>query len=316
MSGQLDDAAADDIAVTRHRCAVCNARKVVQDFPQHAEGHHVLVTCRDCAGNAIPLSRGRRAHANASADAVQPTQAPRATTSRKRKRGSKEDYPLTRKKKARSGTNPKTPRQPRPKIAICRICIEEKPIEDFVKSPPKPKSNVPWWRAPPGDVPARCLDHLTVNNRQNKAGPVCRTCIGATLVASIDLKGPERLGCPDENCNMIWDSTDYVAKFLSNEEFAAYSEKLFETWSRTNRQLKQCINAECGKIALIETNTAGFPHVSWLPSFCAPMLIVIRSNVYTARCTTACHARPNGTPGRPAVNIAGQMLTMRSRRRS
>ena len=259
MSGQLgDETAARNIV--RHRCAVCNTRKPVDEFPEdEATRQPVLITCIECHDNT--MGRGRRdreAEPDTSVAATSRTPAPR-----KRKRASKEDYPQ-RRKKARPAAKTKEPRQPRAKVATCRICIEEKPVEEFIKTPPKPKAGVPWWRAPPGDVPPRCIEHLAVNNRKNKAGPVCRTCIGATLVASIDLKGPERLGCPDEHCTSIWDPTDYVSKFLSNEEFTAYSEKLFETWSRTNRQLKQCINPNCGKTALIENHTAGFPHVSIL----------------------------------------------------
>jgi hypothetical protein len=102
-----------------------------------------------------------------------------------------------------------------------------------------------------------------VNKKKNKAGPVCRACISASLVASIELKGAERLGCVDVDCQQIWDSTDYVSKYLSNEEFTAYSEKLFDTWTKVNRQLKQCMNEECAQTVLIETNTAGYPHVSF-----------------------------------------------------
>jgi hypothetical protein len=157
-------------------------------------------------------------------------------------------------------SKPRRAREPTPSIATCRICIEEKPIEDFIKAPAKIKAGTPWWNIPIGDVPLRCADHLVVS-KKNKAGPICRTCIGATLVASIDIKGPEGLGCPDETCNMVWDSTDYVSKYLTADEYNAYSDKLFDTWKKVNKQLKQCVNPECRKLALIEQNTAGYPHV-------------------------------------------------------
>lgn len=255
MSGQLDDEAVE-APVLRHRCVVCNARKHAHDFPFNADtATRVLVACSDCAGNTIDGNRRGETPAP-----VTEQEAPVMNTrTRKRKRASREDYPL--RKKARTIAKSKAPRQLRPRIITCRICIEEKPIEDFVKTPPKPKGGLPWWRAPPGDVPPRCVEHLAANNRKNKSGAICKACISATLLASIEIKGAERLGCPDEKCNQIWDSTDYVSKYLTNDEFATYSEALFDTWSKTNRQLKQCVNPECGQLALIDQQTAGFPHV-------------------------------------------------------
>jgi hypothetical protein len=257
MSGQLDEVEAP-VRTARHRCVVCNARKHAHDFPFDTETRaRILVTCSDCAGNAVDANR-RDQQQTAAAEAVAAVAAP-APALRKRKRAAKEDYPQ-RRKKARSFTAPKQPRELRPRIATCRICIEEKPIEDFIKAPPKPKARTPWWMNPPGEIPHGCVDHLTTI-RNNKAGPVCRMCIGATLVASIELKGPERLGCPDETCRVVWDSTDYVSRFLSAEEYNAYSDKLFDTWKKVNKLLKQCVNPDCGKLALIESNTPGFPHV-------------------------------------------------------
>jgi hypothetical protein len=81
------------------------------------------------------------------------------------------------------------------------------------------------------------------------------------------LKGPENLRCLDEHCDQVYDTTDYVIKYLSTEEFTAFSEKLFDTWTKVNKHLKQCINPECGQTVLCETNTAGYPHVSVMRSW-------------------------------------------------
>lgn len=253
MSGQVDNSN----VIQRSRCAVCNARKAYQDFPMNTNGNErLLVTCTDCAVNALPDRRRNRLQgivSEATANSAPPS------SLRKRKRGVREDYPLQR-KKARAASTLKVARQLRPRVATCRICIEEKSLDAFIKNPPKLKAGVPWWRAPPGDVPIQCVDHLAIN-KKNKAGPICRACISSTLLASIELRGAERLGCPSEGCRTIWDATDFVSKYLTIEEFSTYSEILFDTWTKVNRQLKQCINPACGQRALIETNTAGFPHV-------------------------------------------------------
>ena len=133
-------------------------------------------------------------------------------------------------------------------------------VNQFPKPPPKPKAGTPWWKWSLGEVPPTCVPHLTIN-KQNKAGAVCKSCITASLSASIELRGAERVGCLDEQCDVVWDSTDYVIKYLSNEDFTKFSEALFETWVKTNKQLKQCIKEGCEATALAETRTAGYPQM-------------------------------------------------------
>ncbi|KIW07694.1 uncharacterized protein PV09_01632 [Verruconis gallopava] len=232
------------------------------DFPLDDEsGNRVLITCTECIGNELRGVRHERTRRAEGEDVVEPLP---PDPPRKRRRVPREDHPW-RRKKARTAIKPQAQQQRlRKTSATCRICIEEKPLSDFPNPGPTVqraiKRGILWHTIPLGDVPPRCVDHLTVN-RNNKSGPVCRECIGASLLASIDLKGADRVGCPDENCDQLFDPIHYVAKYLSSSDFNAYSEKLFDTWRKVNKMLQECINPDCRATVLIESNTPGYPHV-------------------------------------------------------
>lgn len=269
MSGQLEPN-----PTRRYGCVVCRSRKLTNQFPLAEDGERILVTCSDCSGNQIGGNRravpgeveDEDAEEVAAGGAIPGVAA--TTVARKRKRRSKEDYPL--RKKAKQSALPAVPRKSR--VVTCSICIEDKLIREFPKGPSKAYQTQFRWYYPLGDVPSGCAVHLTIN-RHNRGGAVCKECIGASLVASIDLKGPERIGCPKGDCDKVWDTTDYVAKYLSTDDFSAFSEKLFDTWRKTNKDLKQCVNQECGVTVLLDaTTTNGYPHVSGL-HFCDSIAI-------------------------------------------
>jgi hypothetical protein len=192
-----------------------------------------------------------------------PDPAPPKTKKRKR-RG--EDYPLKTKKSRRISTAA-TSRSQQPKEANCRICLEDKAVSEFPKPPNgkfhKTNPNLLYFQPPQpvaGDVPLSCVEHLTVD-RKNKQGPVCKECIANSLSASLDLKPAEQIGCLDENCNAVWDSTDHVTRYLSSEDFLRYSELLFQTFVATNKMVKYCINKDCNAPALVDTTRPGYPQL-------------------------------------------------------
>jgi hypothetical protein len=188
---------------------------------------------------------------------VNPDPIPTPSKTRKRKRRG-EDYPLKLKKARKASTGPVV----KPTEANCRICLEDKARSEFPKAPPKTKYNRYWPppRLTPGDVPQSCVTHLTIHGR-NKKGPVCKECIGNSLSASLDLKPAEQLGCLDENCNAVWDSTDHVTRYLETGDLTRYSELLLQTFVVTNKMIRHCINKDCGVPALVDTTRPGYPQL-------------------------------------------------------
>jgi hypothetical protein len=271
----------------KQTCAICRARKAEDDFPLALnQGHRrILATCNGCLNQNV-LHNANRRDLFEGIGAVDPRPQPLAAAAiteeldeleeaqddelepsskkpapnKKRKR-SREDYPLRRKKARKVAA----PRQPARVSVTCRICYEDKAAAEFPKAPPKVRfiRNLPPWMQPrpkPGDVPATCVTHLTIH-KQNKEGPVCKGCITASLSASLDLKSAELLGCLDEDCNEVWDATDHVGRYLSTEDFTRFSDSLFQTYVATNKQIKYCINNECGVGSLIEVNRPGYPQM-------------------------------------------------------
>jgi IBR domain, a half RING-finger domain len=189
---------------------------------------------------------------------------PAPTKSRKRKRR-REDYPLRANKARKTSTGP-TLRYQQPKEANCRICLEDKAVSEFPEAPSGKyvqNLNIFHYQAPKlevADIPMSCVEHLAVN-RKNKKGPVCKECITNSLSASLDLKPAEQLGCLDENCNAVWDSTDHITRYLSTADYSRYSELLFQTFVATNKMVKYCINKECGAPAMVDTTRPGYPQL-------------------------------------------------------
>lgn len=186
---------------------------------------------------------------------------PASAPSKKRKRRG-EDYPL-KSGKARKVT---TTKHVQPKEFTCRICLEDKSVSEYPKAANGQREKIdptqPWLpqRLLPGQIPQSCAKHLAIG-RWNKQGPVCKECIGNSLSASLDLKPVESLGCLDENCDAIWDSTDHVAPYLSTEDTTRYSELLLKTFTATNKMVKHCLNKECGVAAWVDTTRPGYPQL-------------------------------------------------------
>lgn len=283
---------------TRHTCAICSRRKATDEYPlsSRAEGGRLLGTCVDCLDANIPrYNRRDQLIAYGIADdrlqipirdgqvdphapfpndnllgldleeAVLETEEEPALTpakSKKRKRRTTEDFPLV----AKRARQTPTARCLRPKEVECRICLEGKRVKEFPKAPsgrPEPASTH-YPRLPPrlapGEIPLSCVDHLTVSPK-NKQGPVCKECITNSLSASLDLKPVELLGCLDEKCNAVWDSTDHVTPYLSKEDTSRYSDLLFQTFMATDKTVKNCLNKDCNTPAVVDTTRPGYPQL-------------------------------------------------------
>jgi hypothetical protein len=185
--------------------------------------------------------------------------------SKKRKRRG-EDYPNKTKRSRRTSAAGK-PIVHQSKEANCRICLEVKTVSEFPKAPngklELPNPRILHYQPPrsvPGDVPLSCVNHLTVH-RKNKQGPVCKECITKSLSASLDFKPAEKLGCLDEKCDALWDSTDHITRYLSKEEFSRYSELLFQTYVTTSKMLRYCPNKDCCVPAFADPMRPGYPQL-------------------------------------------------------
>ncbi|QDS68093.1 hypothetical protein FKW77_010073 [Venturia effusa] len=198
---------------------------------------------------------------NSEEDIPEAELSPALAPSKKRKRRG-EDYPL-KSRKARKGTAEK---YVQPQELTCRICLEHKPLSEYPKAAGGRRKITdpirPWLppKLPPGEVPQSCAKHLSIS-RWNKQGAVCKECIGNSLSASLDLKPVESLGCLDEHCDAVWDSTDHVIPYLSMEDTTRYSELLFRTFTATNKMIKHCLNKECGVAAWVDTDRPGYPQL-------------------------------------------------------
>jgi len=101
----------------------------------------------------------------------------------------------------RKVTKAPKPRAPPPTHYTCRICAEEQPISSFIKWFPRSRD----LRRMKADIPYACVRHLCRSPR-HKNDPVCRTCIGASMAAKLDLTGARTLGngCLEPGCGTSW----------------------------------------------------------------------------------------------------------------
>lgn len=166
--------------------------------------------------------------------------------------------PWTSKRKA--NPNPK-PRPPPRTHFICRICIEEQTTDQF-----------PTWigkrlrqRAWPMEVPLNCIEHLGRNPNRRKINPVCRTCIGRTMSARLDLVGAARVGvgCLEPGCEVSW-SWDFIMKYLpGGAPLEKFNMEMMDVWRRdSDTNLVTCITPNCNAIGLPDPEAPGYPQVS------------------------------------------------------
>ena len=171
--------------------------------------------------------------------------------------------PKRRTKRRRATKNYFTPRkrvrkptQPPPTEFTCRICVEEKPIDDFI-----PWQSTHIFRMDLLHAPPFCIPHLSrPQNARPYKEPICKECISRTFVAALETVGAERIVCPDESCQLRWDPR-YVLRFLPRTLHEAYNEDLFALfWSRAYKVT--CPTEGCGVAAYVDhQRTPGFPHV-------------------------------------------------------
>lgn len=242
----------------KRACALCGLRKLADEYPLAQDrASRILITCSDCLDN-IPLADHREV-----LDTLQTHD--RVDLKRKRPaRAAGEAVTAPSRKKAK--------RAPPPTHAECRICTETKALNEFPQPSLKPKAPPlnPWGSPGPlpvppkaRDIPHDCAAHLCAR-KTNKSGPICKECITSSLSASMSYKQADQLGCPDENCGKPWDSVQYIIKYLSNEDFTAYGEKLFGTYMATNRKVIYCPNPSCSTGGILdEASTArrGLPQM-------------------------------------------------------
>ena len=261
----------------RHTCAVCHSRKPEDDFPLATSGTRALATCMGCLEQSLsnpaawadlslqpPGQTVAEPTDNLGTDLPSTTLPITATTgtpaeiepsvntaTRKRKRRSTAgSWPYKARKRAKAV--PKPPSEPQGPIT-CRICVEEKPVSEFVKLSRSRKTAT--------NLPFDCQKHLSYNPGNSKTNnAVCKSCIGSSLSAGLDTIGAERLGCLEPGCKADpWDYS-YLALYLPADALEQYHEQMFAVFMAEKTML-QCLNTECGSIGLLEQNVAGFPNV-------------------------------------------------------
>ncbi|OCK79075.1 hypothetical protein K432DRAFT_444161 [Lepidopterella palustris CBS 459.81] len=247
-------------------CSVCGSRKPADDYPLAVSGTRSVGTCTEC------LKQNLRKPSAADWEALgfqppeleyapvpglapesDPDPAPSApstpSTTHKRKRRNTTGWPTARRKRAKAA--PKSAEEPGP--ITCRICVEEKPIEDFPKFVYSKKNS--------NEIPYQCVKHLAHKRRSRTAGnAVCKSCIGASLAAGLDSVGAERIGCLEPGCTSEPWEYPYLAQYLSAEALERYHEQMFTVFM-TEASTMVCLNPKCGAVGLLEKAVAGFPNV-------------------------------------------------------
>lgn len=127
----------------------------------------------------------------------------------------------------------------------CRICCDEKPSHAFVFNK--------------NDLPPACYAHLGIGTK-GTAEPTCKACILAHLVASIELKGPERLGCLHEDCGAVWDHT-ILSKFFTKEAHAQLNDALLKTFIATHPAFVHCPQKDCQSGGIVDKGRSGYPQL-------------------------------------------------------
>ncbi|OCL04970.1 hypothetical protein AOQ84DRAFT_356156 [Glonium stellatum] len=261
----------------RHNCAVCHSRKPEDDFPLTTSGARAFATCMGCLEQSLSnpaawadlsLQQPGRAmieptndlEANlpsttppivATVDALAETEPSTKSPTRKRKRRSTaSSWPYKARKRAKAG--PKPPPEPQGPIT-CRICVEEKPVSEFVKLSRSRKAAI--------NLPFDCQKHLSYQPGNSKASnAVCKSCISSSLSAGLDTVGAERLGCLEPGCEADpWDYS-YLVLYLPADALEQYHEQMFAAFM-AEETTWQCLNTDCGSVGLLEQNVAGFPNI-------------------------------------------------------
>jgi hypothetical protein len=228
----------------RQSCVLCGLRKLAAEYPTSDTGTSILVTCNDCL-------------ANIDSDSQQALLKGIETRPKRKRAPSAGNHRVKKAKKTRELPAETTE---------CRVCADTKHRDDFPKPTPKPKLSLYRFPLPKSkvlDIPAGCASHLCIR-KTNKAGPICKECIGKSLAGSLSFKSASQVGCPDEKCRKPWDATEYITQYLSTEDFTAFSERLFDSFTKTNKRMFMCKNSSCnggGIVDMRATANKGFPNM-------------------------------------------------------
>lgn len=184
------------------------------------------------------------------------TPAPRVTKSTPKKRRPRAD-PWAPKRKP--NPNPK-PRPPPPSHLTCRICIEEQPFAEYVRWVPPIRGRY----SRPHDVPYPCILHLARNPKKKHINPVCKTCIGRSMAAKIDMLGARQVGrgCLEPGCEHPWDH-DFIMRYITGKALEKYNVEMFEVWKTdVTPKFFTCLSPTCNASGLPDIFSPGFPHVA------------------------------------------------------
>ncbi|KAF1952185.1 hypothetical protein CC80DRAFT_495526 [Byssothecium circinans] len=154
-------------------------------------------------------------------------------------------------------------RSPPPTHYTCRICVEEKPIDTFVGyvNPRSPSR----YR---GEVPPGCISHVARHARSTK-DPVCKTCIGQSMVARLSLVGARQVsnGCLEPGCNTVWNWESILRFFPHGEHLDEYGNDMLQVFLAKSDTVT-CPNPECSAQGLFDRLASGFPQVQCHSSTC------------------------------------------------
>ncbi|KAF1947441.1 hypothetical protein EJ02DRAFT_333940 [Clathrospora elynae] len=162
--------------------------------------------------------------------------------------------------KRKPNPNPKPRAQP-PTHFTCRICIEEKTTDQFVK----------WVSLKRGrwnqtlNVPFNCIAHLARNPSKRKIDPVCTTCIGSAMSARLDTLGARSVsvGCLEAGCTEFW-SHEFIMQYMpTGEALEKFNMEMLNVWKEdANPKPLTCLSPSCSAIGLPDATAPGYPQVT------------------------------------------------------
>lgn len=168
--------------------------------------------------------------------------------------------PWTPRRKVNPNPNPR-PRAPLPTHFTCRICIEEKPVDQF---PQWVNARRGRWTTPL-DVPYPCIVHLARNPRKKKINPVCKLCIGNSMSARLDMLGVRHIhtGCLEPGCTTPWPDGFIMTYLPAGAPLERYNTEMFAVWkTEHNPPLLTCPSPTCTAEGLPDPTARGYPQVS------------------------------------------------------
>jgi hypothetical protein len=199
-----------------------------------------------------PTNNTRLLRSHTSAQVAQPCEVIKPQTKTRRRRAD----PWAPKRKP--NPNPK-PRAPPRTHFTCRICVEEQTPENFPTWIPSGRGK---WKKQ-WDVPFECIAHLGRNPNRRKVDPICKTCIGRSMSARLDVRGARQVGvgCMEPACRNEW-NWDYVMKYMPLDALEKYNMEMFDVWKRdTSIKPVSCISPRCNAMGLPDPFAPGYPEV-------------------------------------------------------